>query len=165
MEETDMKNKTRLGMIISLVAAMFILSMYSGVVAAQTPDDIYKQNMEKYQNTKKKLDDTRELFDKANSKLRNLNDVNSREELKIKTKDYLLSAIDHTRSHLEVLKTRVGQREDKSSIPNAIAIIDAHLAELDQIKADVEAAQTNQDFVAAHKQLKDLWENIRLETR
>ena len=160
-----MKNKTRLSMIISLVAAMFILSMYSGVVAAQTPDDIYKQNMEKYQNTKKKLDDTRELFDKANSKLRNLNDVNSREELKIKTKDYLLSAIDHTRSHLEVLKTRVGQREDKSSIPNANAIIDAHLAELDQIKADVEAAQTNQDFVAAHKKLKDLWEKIRLETR
>ncbi len=160
-----MKNKTRLSMIISLVSAMFILSMFSGIVAAQAPNDLYKQNMDKYQNTKKKLDAAQAGFEQAYSKLRNLKDDKSKEELKTKTRDYLLSAIDHTRSHLEVLKTRVEEKDIGriSFVPSAI--IDAHIKELDQIKANVEAAQTIQDYIAAHRQLKDLWGKIRLETR
>ncbi len=160
-----MKNKTRLSMTISLVAAIFILSMFSGIVAAQTPDVLYTQNMDKYQNTKKKLDAAEASFEQAYSKLRNLKDDKSREELNTKTRDYLLSAIEHTRSHLEVLKTRVEERDivTISFVPSAI--IDGHIKELDQIKANVEAAQTMQDYIAAHRQLKDLWVKIRLETR
>ena len=160
-----MKNKTRLGIIISLVAAIFILSIFSGVVAAQVPDEKYRQSMDKYQNTKKKLDAAEASFEQAYSKLRNLKDVRSKEELKDITKNYLLSAIDHTRSHLEVLKTRV-EEGDAGTIPfDASAIIDAHNEELDQIKAKVDAAQTTQDLIAANRELKDLWEKIRLETR
>jgi hypothetical protein len=160
-----MKNKTRLSITISLVAAMFILSMFSGVVAAQTPEDMYKQNMDNYQNTKKKLDAAQASFEQAYSKLRNLKDVKSREELKNKTRDYLLSAIDHTRSHLEVLKSRVGNGEIGTISFDPSAIIDAHIIELDQIKAKVEAAQTIPDYAAANRELKDLWVKIRLETR
>jgi cell division protein FtsB len=165
MEETDMENKTRLSMIISLVAAMFILSTFSGVVGAQTSDDMYKQNMDKYQSTKKKLDAAQASFEQAYSKLRNLNDIKSREELRNKAREYLLSAIDHTRSHLEILKTRVGQGEIGTISFDPSGIIDDHIKELDQIKANVEAAQTIPDFIAANRELKDLWVKIRLETR
>jgi hypothetical protein len=53
-----------------------------------------------------------------------------------------ISAIDHTRSHLEILKTRVGQGEIGTISFDPSAIIDDHIKELDQIRANVEAAQT-----------------------
>ncbi|MBU3965852.1 MAG: hypothetical protein KKG76_00515, partial [Euryarchaeota archaeon] len=67
----------------SLVAAVFILSLFSGVVAAiQTPAEQYKKDKEKYDNTKKKFDEARKIFENARERLRNANDNRSREELK-----------------------------------------------------------------------------------
>ncbi len=165
-----MRNRTRLGVINALVAAMFISSLFSGVVAAQTPAEQidkangqYRQYKDKYENTRKKLDEAQDAFEKARARLKNLNES---EELKLKAKDYLLRLIDHTVAHLEVLKTRVEQREEKGIIPfDASAVIDAHITQLGQIRAKVEAATTYKDYVAAHRELQELWVKIRLETR
>ncbi|MDP3104362.1 MAG: hypothetical protein Q8M95_07125 [Candidatus Methanoperedens sp.] len=170
----------------SLVAAVFILSLFSGVVAAvQTPAEQYKKDneqnqsqeqnqlqeqyrlhKEKYENTKKKFDDAKDIFEKAREKLRNTNDNNSREELKIKTKDYLIRAIDQTVSHLEILKYRVELRENRGIIEfDASGNIEAHITQLEEMKVKVEQAETARDFTTIHSELKDLWVKIRLETR
>ena len=59
-----MKNRNWLNIITSLVAVMFILSMYLGLAAAQMP-------AEKYVNTEKKFEDAKQSFEKANKELRN----------------------------------------------------------------------------------------------
>lgn len=159
-----MKYTNRL--LASLVAAVFILSLFSGFAAAQTPDEQYRLHKEKYENTKKKFDDAKDIFDKARERLRNANDNGSREELKIKTKDYLIRAIDQTVSHLEILKYRVELRENKGIIPfDASGNIDVHIAQLEGMKVNVEQAETAKDFIAINNELKDLWVKIRLETR
>lgn len=160
----NMKYTNRL--MASLVAAVFILSLFSGFAAAQTPDEQYRLHKEKYENTKKKFDDAKDIFEKAREKLRNANDNGSREELKIKTKDYLIRAIDQSISHLEILKDRVELRENKGIIPfDASGNIDAQITQLEGMKVKVEQAETTRDFIAINDELKDLWVKIRLETR
>ena len=160
----NMKYTNRL--LASLVAAVFILSLFTGFAAAQTPDEQYRLYKEKYENTKKKFDDAKDIFEKARERLRNVNDNNSREELKIKTKDYLIRAIDQTISHLEILKYRVELRENKDIIQfDASSNIAAQITQLEGMKVKVEQAQTAKDFTAIHTELKDLWVKIRLETR
>ncbi len=159
-----MKYTNRL--LASLVAAVFILSLFSGFAAAQTPDEQYRLYKEKYESTKKKFDDAKDIFEKARERFRNANDNVSREELKIKTKDYLIRAIDQTVSHLEILKYRVELRENKGIIPfDASGNIEAQITQLEGMKVKVEQAQTAKDFIAIHNELKDLWIKIRLETR
>ncbi|HLB70182.1 MAG TPA: hypothetical protein VJJ51_03980 [Candidatus Methanoperedens sp.] len=165
-----MKNRTRLGMMPSLIAAMLVLSLFSGVVAAQSPaeqyekdKEQYKQITEKYENTKKKFEDAKDRFEKVRERLRNLNES---DELKLKAKDYLVSLIDHTVAHLEVLKYRVELRENKGIIPfDASRNIDDHIAQLGKIKANVQSATTYRELIAAHSELKEIWVKIRLETR
>src|SRR3990170_1995817 len=165
-----MRNNPRPGVISSLIALMFILSLFSGVVAAQSPEEKMDKDKEqyalhkiKYENTKKKFDDARDAFEIARKRLKNLNES---DELKLKAKDYLISLIDHTVAHLEVLKNRVELREEKEIIPfDASAVIDAHIAQLEQIRANVQKATTYPELAAAHRELADLWEKIRLETR
>ncbi len=150
----------------SLVTAMFISSLFSGIAAAQSPDEQYGLYKVKYENTKKKFDEAKDAFEKAREKLGNLNDNPSREELKNKTKNYLTSAIEQTISHLEVLKSRVELRENKSIIPfDASGVIDSHISQLEGMKVKVDKAETAKDFIAIHNELKDLWIKIRLETR
>ncbi len=150
----------------SLVAAVFILSLFSGIAAAQSPDEQYRLYKEKYENTKKKFEDAKDAFEKARERLRNLNDNKSREELKDRTKDYLTRAIDQTISHLEVLKSKAEIRENKGIIPfDASDIIDAHITQLEDMKVKLDKAETAKEFIAIHSELKDLWVKIRLETR
>lgn len=159
-----MKYTNRL--LASLVVAVFILSMFSGFAAAQTPEEQYRLLKEKYDNTMKKFNDAKDIFEKAREKLRNANDNNSREELKTRTKDYLIRAIDQTVSHLEILKDRVGLRENKSIIQfDASGNLDAQIAQLEGMKVKVEQAETAKDFIAINNELKDLWVKIRVETR
>lgn len=150
----------------SFVATVFILSLFSGIAVAQSPDEQYRLHKEKYENTKKKFDEARDVFEKAREKLRNLNDNKSREELKGRTRDYLIRAIDQTISHLEILKYRVELRENKGIIPfDASGNIRAQVEQLEDMKVKVDQADTAKDFVAIHNELKDIWIKIRLETR
>lgn len=151
----------------SLVAAVFIMSLFSGVVAAvQTPAEQYKKDKEKYENTKKKFEEARNIFENARERLRNANDNKSREELKNRTKDYLIRAIDQTVSHLEILKYRVELRENKDIIKfDASSNIEAQITQLEGMKVKVEHAETAGEFIAINNELKDLWVKIRLETR
>ncbi len=154
-----MKNRNRLNIITSLVAVMFILSMYLGLAAAQMP-------AEKYVNTEKKFDDAKKLFDKANRELRNSKDPKSQDELKQRTRTYIDSAIDHMVARLEVVKYRLDLPENKGLFTfDASKNIDADIAKLEQIRTELQQANTPQQMRDVHKELRGTWNNISLETR
>jgi len=150
----------------SLVVVVFILSLFSGFAAAQTPEEHYRLLKENYENTKKRFEEAKDVFEKVRERLGNAMDNRSREELKEKTKDYLIRAIDQTVSHLEILKYRVELRENKDIIKfDASSNIEAQITQLEGMKVKVEQAETAREFIAINNELKDLWVNIRLETR
>ena len=94
-----------------------------------------------------------------------MKDENSTQELKQKAKDYLLKAIDFAQSQLQVMKSRV-ENSEKGSIPfNAVTIIDGHTAQLEQLKAKVETANSTQELKDDHKELKTIVVDINFETR
>lgn len=156
-----------------IIMALFILSIFSGIVAAQATageqyekaNERYQINKDQYDNTRKKFEEAKDIFEKANKQSGKLKDKKSKEELKQTAKDYLLSAISFAQSRLQVMKSRV-ENSEKGSIPfNAVTIIDGHTAQLEQLKAKVDKANSTQEFKDAHKELKKIVVDINLETR
>lgn len=156
-----------------VIMALFILSLFSGVVAAQATakeqyekaNEIYKINKDQYENTRKQFEEAKILFEKGNKQLGKLNDEKSKDELKQKSKDYLLKAINFAQSQLQVMKSRVANSE-KGYIPfNAITIIDGHTAALELLKGKVNKANSTKELIEVHKELKKIVVDINLETR
>jgi len=160
-----------------LILALFILSLFSGIVAAQeTAREQYEKTKEQYQiqkerfdNTKKQFEDAKKLFEDANKRFKNpdnKSDNRSKEELMEKAREYILKAINHTEAQLQVMKNRLDNPENKGILASdAIKIIDAHTAQLEQLKGNVSQATTIDEIRAAHKELAGIVAKINLETR
>jgi hypothetical protein len=167
-----MKSTKSFRILTPVIMALFILSLFSGVVAAATPkeqyekaNEIYQINKNQYDNTKMEFEEAKDLFERSNKQLGKLNDEKSKDELKQKSKDYLLKAINFAQSQLQVMKSRMANSE-KGSIPsNAITIIDGHTAQLELLKGKVEKANSTQEFRNVHTELKKIVVDINLETR
>lgn len=168
-----MKPTKSLRILTPLIMALFILSLFSGVVAAQATakeqyekvNERYQVNKEQYENTRQKFEEAKNIFERANKQLRNLKDEKSKDEIKLKAKDYLLRAINFAQSQLQVMKSRV-ENSEKVYMPfNAIAVIDGHTAQLEALKGKVEIANSTEELRAAHTELKKIVVDINLETR
>lgn len=160
-----MKNRCWFNILTPLVAAVFILSLFSGIGAAEKPGE-KNENQEKYANTGKQFEDAKKQFENALKQFNAKKDSKSKEELLLKTKDYLEKAIDHLVSYLKVLKSRAEKSDNKGIIPFDVSKnIDAHLAQLEQLRTKVQQANSTQELRDANKELKELWVKIRLETR
>ena len=168
-----MKNRHGLNLSTSLVAALFILSLFAGVAAADSPREQYekyKQQFEmhkqKYIRTKEKFEDAKQTFEKALNNYRNRKTSISRDDLKLKFKDYLVKTADHLTSRLETLKYRAERYENKGIVPfNASDNIDKYKTELEQIKTNAQQANSAQKLVNSNRELRNLWNRIRLEVR
>lgn len=166
-----MKNKSWLKLLTSLVAAFFILSLFSGIAAAQTPKENYDNTKEQYQELKTNYDvakqkylDSKAKFIAAKDKFKTGRTNLTRDELTNKTRDYLLRSIDYVITHLEVLKNKINPEKD--FIPfDAIAIIDTHITQLNDIKTKVEGATTTTELADAARQLDDTMIQMNLESR
>lgn len=168
-----MKPTKSLRILTPLIMALFILSLFSGAVAAQATakeqyekvNERYQVNKEQYENTRQKFEEAKNIFERANKQLRNLKDEKSKDEIKLKAKDYLLRAINFAQSQLQVMKSRV-ENSEKVYMPfNAIAVIDGHTAQLEALKGKVEIANSTEELRAAHTELKKIVVDINLETR
>jgi len=157
-----------------VIMALFILSLFSGVVAAQATvqeqyqkaNEIYKINKDQYEDTRQKFEEAKDIFERGNKQLGKLKDEKSKDELKQKSKDYLLKAIDFAQSQLQIMKSRVENFENKEYIPsNAITIIDGHTAQLELLKGKVDQANSTKELIEVHKELKKIVVDINLETR
>jgi hypothetical protein len=160
-----MKNRCWFNILTPLVATVFILSLFSGIGAAEKPGE-KNENQEKYANTGKQFEDAKKQFENALKQFNTKKDSKSKEDLLLKTKDYLEKAIDHLVSYLKVLKSRAEKSDNTGIIPFDVSKnIDAHLAQLEQLRTKVRQANSTQELRDANKELKELWVKIRLETR
>ena len=166
-----MKNKNWPKILMSLVAALFILSMFSGIAAAQTPKESYDKLKEQYQEIKTKYDaakqkylDSKIKFISAKDKFKTGRTNLGRDELINKTRDYLLRSIDYIITHLEVLKNKIDT--DKEYIPfNAVDNINTHITQLNDLKLNVEGSNTPDELADAARQLDDTMIKMNLEAR
>ncbi|VVB56297.1 Uncharacterised protein [uncultured archaeon] len=159
-----------------LILALFILSLFSGIVAAQeTAREQYEKSKEQYQiqkerfeNTRKQFEDAKKLFEDANKRFKDPDNksVNGSNELMEKAREYILKAINHTEAQLQVMKNRLDNPENKGILASdATKIIDAHTAQLEQLKGNVSQATTIEEIRAIHKELAGIVAKINLETR
>ncbi|MFZ3383335.1 MAG: hypothetical protein WA144_05365, partial [Candidatus Methanoperedens sp.] len=161
-----------------LILAFFILSLFSGTVAAQpTAREQYEKTKEQFQiqkenydKTRQQFEDAKKLFEDANKRLKdakgNKSNNISNEELLVRAREYILKAINHTEAQLQVMKNRLDNPEIKGiSASDAINIIDAHTAQLEKLKGNVSQATTIQEIRDAHKELAGIVARINLETR
>lgn len=166
-----MKNRNSLKILTSLVAVVFILSMFAGMAAAQNPKEQYGNAKDQYQmlkdnydNAKKNYQEAKDSFNSAKQNFKSARSNLSKDELKVKTQDYLARSIDYMIAHLEILKDRANT--EKAYLPfDAAANIDSHITELNNIKSNVQAANTTQELSDAARQLDDTWKKINLEAR
>ncbi len=160
-----MKNRHRFTILTSLVAVVFILSLFSGIAAAQKPDG-NNGNHEKFANTEKQFQSAKAQLDKALKQFNAKKDSKSKDELVLTTREYLETAINHTISYLDVLKSRAEKPENQGIIPfNVSTNADAHVAELEQLRTKVEQDNTTEEFRADNTELKNIYSGIRLETQ
>ncbi|MCZ7381155.1 MAG: hypothetical protein O8C64_06250 [Candidatus Methanoperedens sp.] len=160
-----MKNNHRFTILTSLVAAVFILSLFSGITAAQKPNE-NNGNQKQFTNTEKQFQNARAQLDKAIKESKSKKDKKSEEDLELTAQDYLEKAINHTISYLDVLKSRVEKPENQGIIPfNVSANADAHIAELELLRTKVQQNNTIEALRADNTELKNIYSRIRLETQ
>ncbi|MCZ7384594.1 MAG: hypothetical protein O8C63_07580 [Candidatus Methanoperedens sp.] len=160
-----MKNSHRFTILTSLVAAVFILSLFSGITAAQKPNE-NNGNQKQFTNTEKQFQNARAQLDKAIKESNSKKDKKSKEDLELKAQNYLQKAINHTISYLDVLKSRVEKPENQGIIPfNVSANADAHIAELELLRTKVQQDNTTEALRADNNELKNIYSRIRLETQ
>ena len=116
----------------------------------------FEEAKERYQQAKDELKDARDAFEEAR---RDGDDEASLQH----AKEYLLRVADHVIASLEKIKHEVEANEDLTDDEAAaiIAEIDARIAELNDAKAQVEAATTKEEVKAAAKIILKRWVNIK----
>lgn len=162
-----MKNGHRFSILTSLVAAVFILSLLTGTAWAQKPTDLGgDQHLLKFENTGQLFEQAKGQFENALKQFNSKRDVKSMENLIEKAKDYLEKAIDHTVSYLEVLRSRAENPANQGIFSfNVSSNIDAHVAQLEALRTQVQQANNISELRTDNQQLKDIYAGIRLETR
>ncbi len=66
--KNKMKNRYRLNALTSLIAAMFVLSLFSGIAAAEAPRDNYEKLNGQYQILKDNYNDAKAKYQDAKEK-------------------------------------------------------------------------------------------------
>lgn len=146
-----------------IIVAMLLVGTFSGVAAAadttnQQADDQYKIRKERYEDTKRILEDSYKQYRGMVGKFRPL-------DLKEGYRNYLVRANDHFVAYLEVLKYRLETAEDGVITFDASGNIDAYVKELEQIRAEIKKADTGRDLINITRELRDVWLEIRLSTK
>jgi hypothetical protein len=171
--KNKMKNKHWLNALTSLIVAMFVLSLFSGIAAAETPRDNneklngqYQILKDNYNDAKAKYQDAKENYNEAKLKFRSARSNLSLDKLKDKTRDYLEKVANYMISHLKLLKNSVESSENNGVLPaGTVANIDAHIAQLTDIKTKIQQANTTNELIDSARELQDTWIKIDLETR
>lgn len=155
------------------VMAMFVLSLFAGIAAAQPQREQYEKAKEKYQVQKARVDaakqnfnDAREKFRSAKLKFKSAKDKLSRDDLKNKSVEYLERTIDYMIAHLENQKLRIQNAENRELLPfDAGSNIDSYIAQLEDIRIRVQQANSSEELASSARGIEETALKIRLETR
>jgi len=115
-------------------------------------------------------EDAREKFQLAKEEYKACQDSDTEEctqmkdAIKERSKNFLLHSADMVIQHLEKIKSKIetSERLTEEEVAEITADIDVKIAEIEEAKAAVEAAETKEEIKAAAKQMRDAWKPIRL---
>ena len=146
--------------------------MAFNIVKVKHFNELNKKNI-----SDEELNDLRERFEHAQEKFKEARDdlKDIREEIKDArkagneqetlnhSKEFLLKASDVLINHLEKIKAKVQENANIGNETEAriVAEIDAQIAEINRIKADIHAATTKEEIKAAAKELREKWNKIK----
>lgn len=142
------------------------------VVRVKNADDLGRKNL-----TQAELTKLRERHDKAKEEFKHAKDELNEERKALKeahekrdekaslehAKNYLLRVAEALTNHLEKLKAKVQENKNIADDEEAkiVAEIDAKIAEVAEIKAEVEAAATKEHVKEASKKLREMWSKLK----
>ncbi|MBU2589148.1 MAG: hypothetical protein KKB39_00115 [Nanoarchaeota archaeon] len=119
---------------------------------------------EKFQQTKNKFENAKGLQickDSPDSEECNL----AREELTLLAKDKLLDQIGILLENLEQIQAKAEENEalSEEDLQKVLTFVEEKKAQLELIKAEIEAAETKDEIVEAAKNLKQAWNKERVQ--
>ncbi len=127
------------------------------------PEAKLAQLRERFDKAKEEFKEAKDELNDARKKLKEARDKKDENATLEHAKDYVLHTADALISHLGKIKAKVQESEN---IPDEretqiVAEIDAQIAEVNQIKADAQAATTKEQIKEAAKKLHDKWKKLK----
>ncbi len=144
---------------------------------SQEQIEIAKQNLKNAQNqfriTKDRLEDAQDIFHDSRNrfmqqkeKFAGARTTQNGNDLKHATKDYLNTTIEYTIIRLESLIDKAETAEENGNAPfTSTELFEGYIDDLEDLKSEVEIAETNEDFQAITIEIRDIWQHIYLESK
>lgn len=179
-----MRKNSRKGifaMSVQIVVIMLITGMFTPMLAAagtsaeryqnaqeqyQSVQEQYQTSTDRVQNAQQTYQDAREQFLDAKNRFNETRSMDDTLALKGATRNYLNHTIDYTIKRIEAFRIRAQVAEENGNAPFvATDNIDDYLEQLENLKDDVAAAETREEFQAAIREIRDIWQHVHLESR
>jgi hypothetical protein len=182
------KNSKTIAKFTCIAILMLAAAIFTPMVAAAETNQIHNENRhkevinarEQNQISKDRLEvvrnnlqsarqfslESRVRFMNAKEQFNNARTSDNSLALKGATKDYLNHTIEYTILHLESLIQRAEVTQNNGNVPfNASDIFQGYIADLEVLKDDVAAAESIDEFQAITKEIKEIWNNINLQSK
>ncbi len=170
----EKKNTPMIAAFAKATVIMLLLGLFAPALAsAGTPQEQYQTVKEQYQISQDQVRDARQSYQESREKFldakANLEDSRTSGtifDLKNATRDFLLHTIDYSILRLEILEDRALRAEEGNFTPFIISDnIEGYIDQLEDLKDDVEAAETREEFQAIFREIRDIWQHANLESR
>ncbi len=170
----EKKNTLMIAAFAKATIIMLLLGLFAPALAyAATPHEQYQTVQEQDRMTQERVldarqsyQDSREKFLDARAHLEDSRTSATIFDMKNSTRNFLFHTIDYTILRLEVLEARAVRTEDSGLAPFIISDnIEDYIKQLEDLKDDVEAAETSEDFQAVIREIRDIWQHVDLESR
>jgi uncharacterized protein YdcH (DUF465 family) len=164
LKEVNIINEKKNTLMISTFAKATVIMLLLGLFAptlayANTPQDRIHDAQQSYQ-------DSRGKFLDAMARLEDSRTSSTIFDMKNATRNFLFHTIDYITIRLEVLEDSTIRAEDSGFAPFIISDnIESDTNQLEDLKDDVEAAETREEFRAVIDEIRNIWQHINLESR
>lgn len=182
------KNSKTIAKFAYITILMLFAAMLTPMVTAADPNQIRSVNrhgkvinaQENYQISKDRLEavrnnlhsarqinlKSRARFMEAKEQFINARTSDNSLALKGATEHYMNHTIEYTILHLESLIKRAEVAQDNGNAPFAASdIFQGYIDDLEELKDDVAAAETRDDFQAITTEIREMWKNINLQSK
>ncbi|MBA1341688.1 MAG: hypothetical protein C5S40_06050 [ANME-2 cluster archaeon] len=170
----EKKNTLLISTFAKVTVIMLLLGLFAPALAyAATPQEQYQTVKEQDRISQDRIHDSRQSYQDSRGKfldaMARLEDSRTSStifDLKNATRNFLFHTIDYITIRLEVLEDNAIRADDSGFAPFIISDnIESNTDQLEDLKDDVEAAETSEDFQAIIREIRDIWQHVNLESR
>ena len=156
-----------IAILMKIAIIMLVLGMFATSVAyAETSGEQYQTLKDQLIEAQESFQDSQEKFQDAKDRFESERSLQNTEELKEALRNFLNHTIEYTIKRLETLQIQAEGPEENGLAPFIISDnIDDYIGQLEDMRDDVAAAETEEDFNAVIKEIRDTWQHVDLESR